>query len=1207
VQQPAFARQEYETFELLVGTRTATGYPLTITQSAAGEASSLCTLDPARDDLQADLQRIETGDTTDRLLPEFGRRLFDALFPDPIAAVYRSSLGLAWGQGKGLRVRLRLEAPELAVLPWEYLYDGEEDCFLAVSPNTPLVRYVPMPHPNRPTSARPPLRVLVVLSSPMDALSLDVDKEKGLIEQALRANIEQGRVRLQVLERATVAEIGQAMRAFRPHVFHFVGHSEVVEDRASIVLEDGAGQAQLVGVRTFREFFLGIPDTRLAVLNACQLARTSSTQLLAGLAPELLRRNLSAVVAMQSPISDRTAQIFSREFYRSLALGYPVDGALAEARKGILLETGSGAPDWGIPVLYLRAQDGQLFEMAEQEARPEVSPPPEPVQPPLTPGFVGREAELTYFGEELETHHLAVISGMAGVGKTALAAVLTRQIGDPGKTFWHTFHEEGSVEEVIWRLAGFLYWQGRADPWRMLQGVRQSGGQPPPSTVMFDYLRQELQGRGFLLCLDDLDFVKEDPCLAEFLDRLAPALRDGQMRLIVTAQRAPSFVRPSDIRVLAGLSLEDTGQFLAQHGLPVVQIDTGRVYRTHELRQVEKLMAPDVVATLHERTGGNPTLLTLAANALKRTSGPLALLARLASVEEVHIERFLMEEIDRRLGEEERAVMGAVAVLLGHAGTRDAVEAILDGRNVRRTLRGLRERHLLNVIEGEAGCEYSLNTLVRYYFYDSPSRRERQAMHQRAGAHYETEESDPLRAALHYERAGEVARAARLATDDVWASINRGQARPLRDLLERFSDRQLEPELWARVCIARGQVYAFLGEGELAKESFQEALSTLDAQPESPTRRKLGARACRGMGEVLDQEDMEEALRWLRRGLEELASTSPEEEAALHLAAGRVQISLGNYGAALASVQHGLEVLPGRLEQARIKALTSLGTIYSCQGDLETGSAYTRQALELCRRVNNYCEMLGSLMNLAIDKYYYGDWVGAAGDLKQALDLAVRLGNVVEQIRIRNNLGTLQTGLGDHDSALRTVSQAIDAARRWALPHELVWLLYTLAELYIQRRDWEAAQSAALEAKKLSTTLGVRWVLPQIYAVLAQVHLALGSLETALGYAEQSAHLARELEMRIEEGVGQRVLGQSLLAQGRAAEAMQAFEGSLTLLQGETPYEAARTEVQWGLALLRGDEREAGERRLERARATFERLGARHDLAVVEAVVRRET
>ncbi|MEZ4712466.1 MAG: hypothetical protein R3A44_35085 [Caldilineaceae bacterium] len=38
---------DYQTFELLVGARAPAGYPVTVTQSPAGEATAHCRLDPA--------------------------------------------------------------------------------------------------------------------------------------------------------------------------------------------------------------------------------------------------------------------------------------------------------------------------------------------------------------------------------------------------------------------------------------------------------------------------------------------------------------------------------------------------------------------------------------------------------------------------------------------------------------------------------------------------------------------------------------------------------------------------------------------------------------------------------------------------------------------------------------------------------------------------------------------------------------------------------------------------------------------------------------------------------------------------------------------------------------------------------------------------------------------------------------------------------
>jgi hypothetical protein len=786
-----FTVQEYETFELLVSAKTGEGYPVVITSSPAGEASGFCALDPSADDHQIALQGIEPGGSDDRMLAEYGCYLFNAIFPGPIAAVYRASLGRARAEGRGLRVRLRVEAQELAALPWEYLCDGEEDRFLALSPETPLVRHVPMPRPSRPIAVQPPLRVLVVLCSPKDVQPLDAEQEKAIVEQALDEWVKQGLVQLRILDRGLAAEIGQAMRTFRPHIFHFVGHGQYAGERACVLLEDEGGRAQLVGARRFREFFLDIADTRLAILNACQLARPSSAQSLVGMAPGLLWRNLSAVVAMQSSILDRTALVFSREFYRSLVAGYPVDGALAEARKGIFLETGSGLLDWGIPVLFLRAQDGRLFELVEEAETASEMPPPEPIQPPTTAKVVGRDAELDSYAQALQTRSLAVITGMPGVGKTALASVLASREGKPGKVFWHTIHRGEGIEEVIWRLAGFLYWHGRKDLWRTLQGIPLGAERPPPPAVLLDYLCQELGGHGFLLCLDDLDYVEADPLMEHFLRRLGTMLQKGEIQLIVTSQRVPSFVRPEEVQPLSGLSLEETVNFLAQHGLPLAggEVVKGRVWDSAQLQQMQELMSADLVANLYDRTEGNPTFLAMAVDAIRDTLTPVRTILHLFEVE--GIEQFLMTAIDDSLAAEEREVMGAMSVLLGYSATRRAVEAILDGKSVRGTLRELRRRHVLILREDEEGRKYKLNSLVRHFYYDLLSRRERQVMHLRAAEHYEAEEPDTLKAVLHFERAGELERALLLAATRAWDLVSRGQVRPMRGLAERLAEQPI--------------------------------------------------------------------------------------------------------------------------------------------------------------------------------------------------------------------------------------------------------------------------------------------------------------------------------------------------------------------------------------------------------------------------------
>lgn len=316
--------------------------------------------------------------------------------------------------------------------------------------------------------------------------------------------------------------------------------------------------------------------------------------------------------------------------------------------------------------------------------------------------------------------------------------------------------------------------------------------------VIFAYLVPLLDGQGYLLCLDDFQYVDEDPQLEQFVARLRPQLAAGRLSLLITSRRAPGFAILSEVEVLTGLSPDDTRGLLAARGLE---------------------LPPELFAQLYEQTGGNAQLLTLAIDALRRTSSPARLVGDLIDADD--IVRYLMREVDDGLSDDERLVMRACSALLDRGGTRGAIKALRDGASVRNTLLTLVERYLLTGSEGPSGKEYRPHAMVQAFYYDDLDRAERETLHRRAALLYATEAHDSLYAALHFERAGDDERAVDVATAAATALINAGQARPLRQLLERFVGRQLEPadprrldpERWVAVNLACGEVGRARGRG----------------------------------------------------------------------------------------------------------------------------------------------------------------------------------------------------------------------------------------------------------------------------------------------------------------------------------------------------------------------------------------------------------
>ncbi len=307
------------------------------------------------------VRRIDSSDL--ELVRSFGGGLFDAVFSGRVRDVYRSSLASARGEGCGMRISLALTGtPELMHVPWEYLYD--DPAFLSISMWTPVVRYLDLATTRRPLRVDPPLRILAMVSSPADLARLDVGQERAKVEESLAGLVEQGAVEIHWLEKPTLQALQRGLRRADYHVFHYVGHGgyDRAADDGVLALEDGTGRSRLVSGMELGTILADEMTLRLAVLNACEGARSSADDPFSGVATSLVRREIPAVIAMQLQITDRAAITFACELYSALADGYAVDAALAEARKAIFAD--DNELEWATPVLFMRVPDGRIFDVA---------------------------------------------------------------------------------------------------------------------------------------------------------------------------------------------------------------------------------------------------------------------------------------------------------------------------------------------------------------------------------------------------------------------------------------------------------------------------------------------------------------------------------------------------------------------------------------------------------------------------------------------------------------------------------------------------------------------------------------------------------------------------------------------------------------------------------------------------------------------------
>lgn len=361
---------EYQDFDLVVTADEGKCFAQVL-ESPAGQ-SARCKIDLPFDqnEIQQILYRLEIAilrsvrpvrsTRIEADLRKIGAQLFHSLLlqSDEIRLLYSGSRKVL-PKTTRLRVKLRIDADPLAALPWEYFYDELVlNDFLGLDAQTSLVRYIHLAQPVQKLEVQGPLRILGMVANPRNGneyATLDVTDERARIDKAIRGLHERGEVDFQWVPGESQNDLFDAMYKGPWHIFHFIGHGGIdANGEGFVVLAGESGEPQEFSASKLTRVLRMEKSLRLVVLNCCDGARGNVS-----LAKSLVSSGISAVVAMQFPISNEAAIELASAFYVALANGEPVDGAVTHAR--IKMQYKSNI-EWGIPVLYMRAPDGRIFE-----------------------------------------------------------------------------------------------------------------------------------------------------------------------------------------------------------------------------------------------------------------------------------------------------------------------------------------------------------------------------------------------------------------------------------------------------------------------------------------------------------------------------------------------------------------------------------------------------------------------------------------------------------------------------------------------------------------------------------------------------------------------------------------------------------------------------------------------------------------------------
>lgn len=324
-------------------------------------------------------------------LLELGKSLADCLLPEGQVRDLFAAAHKHYGNQGGVRLRLIIADNELRAWPWEFTYlntSGGPDGwtgFLALDPRVSFVRHEPLALRHSKIEAADAdadiknLHLLMATAQPAGSRELELEHEVDVVKQAL-ADFEVDGVRITcdpVLMNVTRRKLAETLqRTDAVYAFHFAGHGDTRsiqdvftlqtrEQGVLLLVKDEQTQAKDELSAETLAGMLAPAGVRLVVLGACLTGSRGDAYPWDGVAGALVAHNIPAVVAMQHEVVDEHAVAFADMFYTSLASGLSLDEAMSVARKEMHLtehtQPGQVNVEWGVPVLYTRSVDGNLF------------------------------------------------------------------------------------------------------------------------------------------------------------------------------------------------------------------------------------------------------------------------------------------------------------------------------------------------------------------------------------------------------------------------------------------------------------------------------------------------------------------------------------------------------------------------------------------------------------------------------------------------------------------------------------------------------------------------------------------------------------------------------------------------------------------------------------------------------------------------------
>jgi ATP/maltotriose-dependent transcriptional regulator MalT/DNA-binding XRE family transcriptional regulator len=764
--------------------------------------------------------------------------------------------------------------------------------------------------------------------------------------------------------------------------------------------------------------------------------------------------------------------------------------------------------------------------------------------------------------ERLASDRAVIILGLAGMGKTTLAADLGR-MHRPEPVCWLTLTSgvATSWEAVLRRLARLLVREGCAEAASLFESG-QDESKPATLERQLELLGEALAAQPPLVCMDNAHLVRDDEMVMTVIRYLVEAT---PVRLLLTSREQLPLPGVGVFR-LAGLEPGEARTLVAQ---------------------LDQSLPAELVERLIARTAGSPMLLRLSLGQLRTAAEPAGLIEHLETQPE--IADYLLDTTLRQLGEPAAALLALLGVLRQPVDLHDEtlVELYQASEGPCDLLAALAELQRHQLVDHPSTA--LLHPLVRDQVYarliGDVARRRR--LHRLAADWLEQARGDVLEAAWHFGQAGDLPQAAEVLAGQGRALFRRGQALSAADLAGALLTRAgRRPGPARQLHLLRGDLLMNTVRAGEAEAAYREALVLSRT---APLRAQVAWRLAESQ---LQRGQVAEALELCRRSAADLAPTDTLLLAQLAASEGRAYLMLSQYDDAIGAGERAAAlagqlrtVVPREAAEVRARALATLGIVARLRRQPEA-FASLRRAVTAAREAGLHELANRCLYNIGALRFELGHLEAALEVFDEVLAEMQAVGDSYGVARVLHAVAQVQRCGGDLEAALATLDRACTMKRELgdvlglaSSENSRAYLLMSLGRVAEARTlvEWILAETA---------DMGEQWVRGHFLDTLGMVLLVAGEVDKAQATLREALALPGRADPHSRAEIEVH-LALALLIQGEVELAEQVMKNGVPAEFG------AEIELQFhflgaALALARSDRKAVR----NAARAMAERVAA---------------